>query len=213
MTRVARASAGRPGVAWPLLVMMLGLGLLLLSCGDHHTSAPKITYPNRETPQGLLDYYAKSFEDKDWATCVSCFADSYGFYFDPRDWDNAGVTPDAPYWGKTEDSTSTRKMFADTLTRGIRFDLTNLTDFTGPDTLLIIICRPTIDVTLQGAGGEEPVTKQVRHSQLDFEIRPDPRNHHLWVISKIAEHVVMLGGRQATSTEADTFGNIKSMWR
>ena len=187
-------------------------GLLLLSCGKDCCPTPKITYPNRETPQGLLDYYAKSFEDQNLARCESCLWDSYVFRFAPEDWDAAGVTPEKPYWGKTEDMANTEHMFASSAVTSIRFELHQyVTDFTGPDTLLTAIVRPAIDVTIE-VPGEEPITKQVRKSRLRFVLRPDPENEHLWVIRQIQEQVTTLEARQVAATESTTFGSIKAIF-
>jgi hypothetical protein len=83
----------------------------------------------------------------------------------------------------------------------------------GPDTLLTAIVTPTINVTIQTAPGEEPVTKQVRKSRLHFVLRPDPQNEHLWVIRQIQEEIVDLQLGQAAAVEASTFGSIKALFK
>jgi len=202
---------------WPSRVALATVGLfsclVLLSCGKDCCPAPKITYPNRETPQGLLDYYAKSFEDKNLERYNECLWDSYVFMFTPWDWDAAGVTPEKPYWGKTEDVASTEHIFASSAVMSIRFELHQyVTDFTGPDTLLTAIVRPAIDVTIE-VPGEEPMTKQVRKSRLHFVLRPDPENEHLWVIRQIQEETMELEARQAAANEPTTFGSIKALFK
>jgi hypothetical protein len=197
-----------------LLVVAVAGALLLSSCGKDCCPAPKVTYPNRETPRGLLDYFAKSFEDKNLARCGECLWESYVFRFNPEDWDSAGVTPEKPYWGKTEDIASTEHMFASSAVTSIRFELHQyVTDFTGPDTLLTAIVRPAIDVTIEMPPGEEPITKQVRKSWLHFVLRPDPQNEHLWVIRQIQEEIVDLQLGHSAATEACTFGSLKTLFK
>jgi hypothetical protein len=174
---------------------------------------PKVTYPNRESPQGLIDTFATSLEDKSLGKYDDCLWGSYRFVFMEEDWDAAGVTPDEPYWGKTEDMSRTGKMFASSHVLGISFEMTNVSDFVGPDTLLAVLCRPTIDVTITGPGGEEPVTKQVRKSYLYFVLRPDPYDEDLWVIREIQEQLILAEARHALATESSTFGEIKAIFK
>jgi len=197
-----------------LLTIAMAGALLLSSCGeDGGCPAPKVTYPNRETPQGLLDTFAKSLEDRNLAGYELCLWESYRFLFDPVDWDSAGVTPEEPYWGLTEDIASTGHMFAASAVKSIRVDLQMLMDFTGPDTLLTAVMMPIIDVTIQMHAGEEWLTKQVRKSRLHFVLRPDPQNEHLWVIRRIQEEIVDLQLGQAAATEGCTFGSIKAIFK
>jgi hypothetical protein len=201
-------------VPWRVvLILLLSLTWLSASCGDDSGSNPKIESP-RETPQGLLAYYAECLENQNLAGYEACLWESYRFGFVEQDYDSAGVTPQDPYWDRTEDVQSTANMFASAQVIHIAVDLSNVVmNFAGPDTLLTGIFHPLIDVTIEGPGGEEPVVKQVRNTNLHFVLRPDPGDPDLWVIREIQEECWWQGSPRPLGVESDTFGEIKSMFK
>ena len=202
-------------IARSLTALLLGLGfglLLVASCGDDSGSNPKGESP-RKTPQGLLDYYVECLEEQNLAGYEACLWESYLFGFSEPDWDSAGVTPDNPYWGLTEDVASTENMFASAQVLNINAALLNVSNFTGPDSLLTIRCKPMIDVTIEGPHGEEPVVKQVRNSYLDFVLRPDPHDEDLWVIREIQEELAWYESPRPVAVESSTFGEIKCIFK
>jgi hypothetical protein len=200
-------------VAYGLVVLGLSLGWLIASCGDDSGSNPKIESP-RETPQGLLAYYAQCLENQNLTGYEACLWESYRFGFVEQDYDSAGVSAEDPYWGKTEDVTSTANMFASAQVTHISADLSNVVmNFAGPDTLLTGIFHPLIDVTIEGPGGEEPVVKQVRSTKLHFVLRPDPGDPDLWVIREIQEECWWQGSPRPLTTEPTSLGSIKAMFK
>jgi hypothetical protein len=156
---------------------------------------------DRTKPNRLLEFFATAYEDKDIVSYGESLDEFYTFEFDPEDYGDAGVSPEKPYWGKSEDLDHTGKMFASADTKAIIMDLrekmmewyADTFDIDGKGTFVdgfSCLIHPLIDVTIEGKPGEEPVTKQVRNSRITVAVIPDRQFPGLWTILKITERVV-----------------------
>ena len=164
--------------------------------GDGGDGDPVI---DRTKPDRLLEFFATAYEEKDIDRYTESLDEFYTFEFDPEDYDDAGVSPEKPYWGKGEDLDHTGKMFASADTKAILMDLREKMPGWYADTFPIgetlvegfsCLIHPLIDVTIEGKPGEEPVTKQVRNSRITVAVIPDRQFPGLWTILKITERVV-----------------------
>jgi hypothetical protein len=187
-------------------VLLLALGLAgcwnPFSPDDGGNGDPK---RDRKSPDRLLEFFATVYEDKNQVGYEESLDDDYTFTFMPADYDSAGVSAEEPYWGRTEDIERTHAMFAAADVKKIVMDLgtkvtptwidvTEVINVGGTPTLVDgFYCRirPLIDVTIEGAGGEEPVIKQVRNSHIDVTVIPDRHNAGLWTILKIIESPIV----------------------
>jgi hypothetical protein len=144
---------------------------------------------DRKSPEHLIEFFADAYQRKDIDKYLESLADDYQFEFDPQDYDSAGVSADKPWWGKTEDRTSTTHMFEDALVSHIEMVLTiEGGPWTGQDGLLYRL-EPSIKVTVDGQGGQEETTYWVFSSWFDVEIIEDPYDEDLWVFKSITEIV------------------------
>ena len=188
---------------------------LFTSCSDD--KATNITEPeySRATPVDLFAALAYALEEEEIDIYSECLHDEYLFTFLPSDADSAGLAPDEPWWGKTEDVSSTLNMFEDAEATRIRCDLTVVS---GPFPIeggLAYRLDTDIRVTVEWAGATEPLTLWVNNSWLDVEITQDPYRGDKWVFKSIEE--VLKEGVLAVSapgpvlmTEVTTFGSIKA---
>ncbi len=174
---------------------------------------------------GLLQVFARSFIERNIDLYVECLDDSYTFTFAPNDWDTAGVTPDKPYWGKTEDVPATAHMLSSPTIKSIVMDwLPPIVNWAvcidsifvvGPGVgqweVLACSCatyRPDIKVTAQ-VDGEEVRTYWVRNSRFMVTVCPDRFNEDLWTILRIIEVVPT----SVLGMEPSTFGSIKATFK
>jgi hypothetical protein len=203
------------------VLAVLAVALVVFSCSSDKPTAPKITGPNRATPDSLLAVFAKSLEGRKIAMYTECLEDSYTFTFDVRDWNVAGVSANSPFWAKTEDVPRMAHMLGDTLIQDIEFDWlppvavwAACTDsiFDGGHWQAVAcscaVFQPDIKVVFpSGYGGT--FTYWVHMSRLTFTVCPDRSDSHLWTILRIKEYYI----DHTLMTEPTTFGNIKSMYR
>jgi hypothetical protein len=154
---------------------------------------------DRKTLNHLLEFFATVYEDKDLVSYTESLDDFYTFEFDPKDYSDAGVSEEIPYWGRGEDIDRTRLMFTSAKTQAILMDLSRKDMEWIPDVFDVggnIVegwtCRinPWIDVTIEEKPGDEPITKQVRDSRLTVSAIPDKNYPGLWTILKITETVM-----------------------
>lgn len=194
------------------------LALALLAACSSDEGLPKIEEPQRDTPLHLLGIFCNALEGGSLEDYTASLAPDYRFVFLERDWDDAGVTPGAPYWGKTLDSASTAAMFESAHLISISCDLDLFGQVACSDTLCQCVCDCDIQVHLDDGGG--PVTYWVNQSWLNFKIVRDPLDTDLWVIREIEEEEQFpleagreLPVRSAAAVESSTFGSIKAMFR
>jgi len=182
------------------LMLVVGLPGCWNPFSPGHGDGGKPPNISRKDPDKLLEFFATKYEDKDAEGYAECLDEDYEFVFDQKDYDDAGVTPDKPYWGRTEDVAHTTKMFNAAEVKAILMDLkqkdmdwtsdTFATPTGGTVEGFYCLIKPSIDVTIEGKPGEEPVTKQVRNSQLYVAAIPDRHYAGLWTILKITETLI-----------------------
>ncbi len=171
----------------------------------------------RSSGKCLLRNFELALERMDIDAYDSCLSDQYRFEFDPVDWDAAGVGPDSPWWGKTEDMESMSAMFA---SQDVPSILCDLEVVYGP--------WPTADgigyriephmVFTVNPGKGDAIEYLVFASWLDVEIVEDPYEPGRWEFKEIAEMIKQpqsgdgLRGH-APLTEGSTYGGMKAMFR
>jgi hypothetical protein len=174
---------------------------------------------------GLLQVFARSFNERNIDLYAECLDDSYTFTFAANDWDAAGVTPAKPYWGKTEDVPATAHMFSTPTIKSIVMEwLPPISDWAvcidsifvaGPGFghWEVLACsratyRPDIKVTAQ-VDGQEDRTYWVHNSRFVVTVCPDRSNKDLWTILRIIEVVPT----SVLGMEPSTFGSIKAAFK
>ena len=173
---------------WVITAISLILSVAAGCSVDSGTNPPPPEL-DRKTPQNLIKYFADAYKNKDINKYLESLADAYLFEFDPNDYDLAGVTEDEPWWGKTEDETSTGKMFDDPGVSGVEMDLPIDTGPWATEDGLGFRLNPSIKVTVENPEGGEPTTYWVFSSWLYVEVIIDPYDSSLWVFKEINEQV------------------------
>ena len=165
------------------------------------------------------------FEDLD-ALVYGRLHDLYLFGFTSDIAETLGLPPEAPWWGKTEDMTSTGNMFSAPNVTSIKVTFNRITDWlqclevrpgSPPDTLTAACAtlEPNIKVTVETF--DEPTCYWVNDSRFDVAVTVDPGETDLWVILRITETKKnpWTGRIQAVraATETSSFSGIKAMYR
>jgi len=171
----------------------------------------------RDSPENLVAAYAKALEQKSLPYYTQCLDDDYRFTFLEQDYTDAGVDSMAPYWDRTRDLSSTSAMFASSYVFDITCDLPILSDLSPSDTLRGLITDIDLKMTID-RGESELTTYWVNRSFLVFALARDRYQPSLWVIRGVEEvhqYTQETSGAHARyiTEEADTYGNLKSMWR
>ncbi|MFZ1946165.1 MAG: hypothetical protein WAW06_01300 [bacterium] len=193
---------------------------LLMSCAslDFSTDVPPAAPAlQRDSPDSLLEFFCKALEDRSIGAYGEALMESYRYRFMPQDWESVGVTPDWPFWGRTEDVAAMERLFESDMLVSITCELSEVMPwFYVPGGLAMIA---DIDLKVEIDDPQKGWTIYwVRESWLEFTVKPDPLNTGLWVISEIVEAIEpqgcaghLVGARSAT--EATTFGSIKAMFK
>ncbi len=195
-------------------VLILSVGLLL-SCGsDSVTGTDDGKQYSRATPEDVLLALAHAMEHRDIAIYDECVTSDYEFGFVPEDCDCAGVPEADPWWERAEDMAAMDSMFSNATVTKIEadFPVHNSWSYEGA---IVFRCEPTIKVTVEPQGADEPVILWVFASWLNVKVVRDDADSSLWQISQISEELKnpsLEGG--VLATEPATLGGIKAMfWR
>ena len=153
---------------------------------------------SRESPDELLEFFADAYERKDLDDYGVSLDDSFEFQFTDEDAIKMGLPPEKPWWGKSEDLTSTDNMFDSPEVKTIEMDFSNKTPWQACSIEITIGERdttvdglrsrldPDIKVTTEQPG-EEPLTYWVHQSWLSTTVIEDRYNPDLWTIVRIEE--------------------------
>ena len=154
---------------------------------------------NRDTPDGLLNFLAVAYADKDADGYDEALHDSFQFQFTDEVAKELGLPPEQPWWGKTRDLVSTVKMFGSSEVQSITMryydkEAWEPFDLERPDgsTFSGVWTRVDPDITVTvDTPGEEIMTYWVNDSWLDVFVVPDPDSVYegLWVFLEIQEYV------------------------
>jgi hypothetical protein len=187
--------------SWVWVVMMICFAGWVAGCSvSSDDGDPPEAKWDRTTPERLIKYLADAYVKKDIDKYLESLSDSYLFEFDPQDYDDAGVSEDEPWWGKTEDRTSTGNMFDDAQVTKIEMDLPIAGGpWPGEDDAILYRLDPYIKVFTDDPAAESGETiYHVYQSWLDVEIVEDPFDSTLWVFNEIVE-----------STKSPTFAPLE----
>jgi hypothetical protein len=160
--------------SWVWVVMMICFAGWVAGCSvSSDDGDPPEAKWDRTTPERLIKYLAD---------------------------DDAGVSEDEPWWGKTEDRTSTGNMFDDAQVTKIEMDLPIAGGpWPGEDDAILYRLDPYIKVFTDDPAAESGETiYHVYQSWLDVEIVEDPFDSTLWVFNEIVE-----------STKSPTFAPLE----
>ncbi len=149
------------------------------------------------TRDGLLNFFANAYENRDLERYSEALHDKFQFQFTPEVAESIGLPADEPWWGKTEDVASTNNMFNEQTVTRIKMDLPDPNWFPcrvirdPADTLDGFCTRvtPDIRVTIEEPGKEELILL-VNKSWLDIAITLDPNDDELWQIIGIEESAI-----------------------
>lgn len=167
-----------------LLICSLGfIGGCSVSSDDGPGVEPEY---DRTTPENLINFFADAYERQDLDKYDESLHDGFLFTFLPDDADSAGLPPDQPWWGKTEDVASARKLFDNAEVTNISMDLAVVTKWPTEDGFGFRL-DPDVKVTVEKAGATEPLVLWVNNSWFDVEIVEDPYDTELWVFAFIDE--------------------------
>lgn len=199
--------------------------LLLFSCSDPQSPPVEETGPDRTSADNLLLMFATSYKEKDLDNYDECLDDDFLFQFTDDVADSLDLPRYEPWWGKTEDLSSTANMFNSPNVTGIEFSYEWIGEWVScqevrDDTTFSGLCRrmdPLISV-ITVVDSEDPyLMRRVDASFVDVTVVPDRFTNGLWTIVRMNEvkkiqlqpPVVYL----SAGTEPSTWGDIKSMFR
>ena len=183
---------------WVLLGMWIVV-LVGLGCSPTTDVGDPDDPINRDTPDGLLNFLAVAYADKDADGYDEALHDSFQFQFTDEVAKELGLPPEQPWWGKTRDLVSTVKMFGSSEVQSITMryydkEAWEPFDLERPDgsTFSGVWTRVDPDITVTvDTPGEEIMTYWVNASWLDVFVVPDPDSVYegLWVFLEIQEYV------------------------
>ena len=203
---------------------VLTLTVVILSCSSDNCMQPEdedqMFTDLRRTPEGLIQAFCDACNDVRIDRYDECLDLRYKFFFMPGDLEDAGVTPEHPYWEKAQDVAGMNKVFTTEAVDSIAFvlEITNQdTTQYGSGVFVDIETTPDIKVMVQVAGSE-PVTYWAHRTRLVFTVVPDNEDEALWRVLGIEERGVELyemgrGPEPRVSGVPDSFGRIKAMFR
>jgi hypothetical protein len=200
----------------PLAVAALGSMLLFGTSCNHNEAAPEVEQLSRDTPEHLIEAFAKALSDRNLDDYACLLDDSYAYFFMVQDYEAAGVSAGAPYWGKTEDVTSTEKMFGSTQVTDIICALNPAEPPACAASPCTLDYHPDIRVTVDS--GDHLITYWVRETVLHFVLGRDRYDSNLWVILEMGEEergasFLPRLGLSPSAVEPSTFGQIKAMFK
>ena len=151
---------------------------------------------SRDTPDHLLNWLAVSYQEKNGDDYEEALHDQFQFVFTKDVADTLGLPDGEPWWGKTKDVASTKKMFADTKVTDVSMRYESVGHWTAEtevredSTYNVVYTRvqPEIKVTIEKPG-EEPTVYWVNNSWLDINVIKDPNypDQNLFVVLSIKE--------------------------
>jgi hypothetical protein len=137
-----------------------------------------------------------SYQEKDGDAYEEALHDAFQFVFTKDIAESLGLPPEEPWWGRTKDVASTKKMFASSEVTEVNMSYISVdrwvpvTDSVGGEEYNGVFSRvqPDILVTVE-TPGEEPMRYVVNESYLDVTVVKDPTvpEENLFVILKIEE--------------------------
>lgn len=179
---------------WVLLVATL-VSTAYLGCSPSTDSGPPVTGYDRTTPDNLMKFFAHAYREKELDDYEEALDEDFLFQFTSEIADELGLPPDEPWWGKTEDVSSTNGLFESPTVTDITFTYEDVGAWEAvndvrPDTTFSGLFRrldPVIEVTTL-VEEEDPIKKlRVDGSWLDVTVVPDRYAEGLWTILKIQE--------------------------
>jgi hypothetical protein len=90
-----------------LMAMLVAPGCGVFSPGDGGDGSES---PTRKTPEGVVGKLTDAYRRKDLDDYLDCLADSFVFYFVPKD-SLDPIIPPQLYWGRTDEEEAHRNMF------------------------------------------------------------------------------------------------------
>jgi hypothetical protein len=189
--------------AVPVLAVCLAIGFGCtnpFSSGDNGGGNGGGPDYDRETPGNLLNFFIQSYVNENIADYDVSMDDNFLFHFTKDVADELGLPAEEPWWGKTEDVTSTNNMFAAPRVTEILMSLEAETDWEEwnvaiGDSLYETLgarFKPDIKVTVEEQG-EEPRTHWVHETRIWFYVKEDDTDSNLWEIIKIQEEEINPG--------------------
>jgi hypothetical protein len=212
------------GTRLGVLCTVLVCTVVILSCSSDNCIQPEdedqVFTDLRGTPEGLIQAFCEACNDVHIDHYGECLDAEYKFFFLPGDQDDAGVTPEEPYWGKAQDVAGMNNMFTSEVVDSIAFTLEITSQDTTQDTSGVFVdieTVPDIKVVVQMAG-EEPLIYWAHRTRLAFTVVPDSEDEDLWRVLEIEERAVELRGMGCVadvevSGVPDSFGRIKAVFR
>jgi hypothetical protein len=210
-------------IAFALSAMLVAV--LAFSCsGDKSTDAGDDIGLSPSNPDSLLKFFATSYAEKDLDRYDQSLDESFRFVFTDDIADSLDLPRYDPWWGKTEDMSSTRMMFEDPSVEGITFTYEAVGEWVDttvviPDTTFSGFFRridPFITFVRVTGDLEDPeLLFRVDGTWLGFVVVPDRFTEGLWCVLQIEEvekKPAMQLGSVGAGTEASSWGGIKSMW-
>jgi hypothetical protein len=206
------------------LVLPVLVVLLLFSCSDPE-SPPIVEEVDRSDPDNLLLVFAKSYKEKDLADYDECLDQDFLFQFTEDIADSLGLPRFEPWWGKTEDLSSTGNMFGSPNVTDIGFNYEWIGEWIAcqevrEDTTFSGLCRrmePLIRVVTVVGGDDPYLMYRVDDSFVDVTVVPDRFTNGMWTVLRMNEvkKRQLLGSAvsQFSATEPSSWGSIKSLWR
>jgi hypothetical protein len=190
---------------WGWVSAMVVMGIVIyLGCSptsDVGGDGPKDW--DRTNQDNLMNFFTQAYEDKDIIDYEDALDVSFLFQFTPDIAESLDLPEDEPWWGRTEDVTSTTHMFQEAEVTDIVMNYEYV--YQGPDPWntcsvegqteskkdttfygLCTLLKPDIKVTIE-TPGTEPRTLWVNNSWLDVMVVPDRFVEGLWTILRIEE--------------------------
>ena len=151
---------------------------------------------DRKTPDGLLNWLAVAYAEKDLEAYEEALHDEFLFVFTKDSADTLGLDPEEPWWGKTKDVASSGNMFNSSEVTRITMgyvpygDRWQACEEVRDTTVYYGTCRRVIpDILVTIDKGAEPLNLVVQDSYLDVVVVRDPKfpDQVLYVFLKIQE--------------------------
>jgi hypothetical protein len=180
-------------------------------------------YSERGTPDEAVTSMMLGY-DREHVAAYACALDGeLRFQFLPEVAESLGLPPGEPWWGKTEDLSSTQNMFGSAMVTGVNASLVRMTSWsacTDPVTGRDGMCarfEPDIMITIEEPGNE-PIILWVNQTWVDVTAVRDQHDEGLWCIlalEEIAKPFTVFADTRIRSltTEGSSWGSIKAMFK
>ncbi|MGD9401986.1 MAG: hypothetical protein PVF95_06935 [bacterium] len=200
-----------------IAVAVLSLALLT-SCSDDEAAQNTEPEYSRATPEELIAALAYALEEEQILIYDECLHDEYQFEFLPQDADDAGLPPEAPWWGKTQDVSAVSGVFSDPMVKNIESEIcVDAGPWTLPEGVGYRL-DPSMEFTISRESVPEDTTLYVGNSYLYVEIARDPYDDDLWVFKTIEERLKeglsasSVLDSHSSSTPYTTLGSMKARY-